>query len=98
MKMKISAASLKPKLRIVPQLTTLDGIWSRKISQSAKPRNRSNRRSRCAGAAGGMDEYGRYGLKADRDSAGDPRTRRAEIESECAKCPLPKFVIHGRTL
>src|SRR5215470_4373196 len=31
---------------MVIQLTTLEGMWSRKINQSAIPRNRSSRRSR----------------------------------------------------
>src|ERR1044071_6503962 len=49
MNTKISVASLKPSFRMVIQLTALDGIWSRKISQSAIPRNRSSRRSRSVG-------------------------------------------------
>src|ERR1700704_4765430 len=34
---------------MVTQLTILEGMWSRKISHSARPRNKSNRRSRTAG-------------------------------------------------
>src|SRR5437588_2963559 len=42
-------ASLKPWYRLETQLTKLNGIWSRKISQSAIPRKRSSLRSRPAG-------------------------------------------------
>src|SRR5437762_1068431 len=40
---------------MVSQLTMFDGIWSRKISHSARPRNRSRRRSRPAGTTGGIE-------------------------------------------
>src|SRR3954452_16348837 len=40
------AASLKPSLQEGIQLTTLSGMWSRKIAQLATPRKRSSRRSR----------------------------------------------------
>src|SRR5262245_3327230 len=53
---------------MVIQLTMLDGMWSRKMSQSAIPRNRSSRRSRWdgtagVGTAGGIEGGSHIGLK-----------------------------------
>src|SRR6185312_15081526 len=52
---------------MVIQLTAFDGMWSRKISQSARPRNRSSRRSRSVvtGAMGGFSFAARWGHNPD---------------------------------
>src|SRR5215467_2905222 len=46
MNTNMSAESLKPQLRVVIQLTTLFGMWSKKIAQLAIPRKKSSLRSR----------------------------------------------------
>ena len=54
MKTKISAASLKPKLLMVTQLTELEGTWSRKMNHSDSPRKKSSLRSRTVLMTGGL--------------------------------------------
>src|SRR4051812_8538367 len=49
MNTKASAASEKPKLRLVKFSYTVPGTWLMKIITSARPRNMSSRASRFAG-------------------------------------------------
>jgi hypothetical protein len=46
MKMKISAASLKPIDGRVNQFSVFSGMWSIKMKNKARPRKKSSRRSR----------------------------------------------------
>src|SRR6185437_12382370 len=62
MNTKRSAASEKPQFRVVIQFTMLSGIWSRKIAQLARPRNRSRRRSRPFSGRVALTFMGRFAV------------------------------------
>src|SRR5205085_86762 len=77
---------------MVIQLTMFEGIWSRKISHSASPRNRSSRRSRSGGGVAGTGVSRRTGA----DGAGSKSTACAKgltrvCRSVMAPCRLATY-------